>query len=141
LSVFSTTWAGDYENGIDAYERGDYITAIKEFRRASAQGNTGAQTYLGSMYADGQGVAQDYAEAAKWYRLAAEQGNPWAQALLGMLYAHGQGVTKDPAEAVKWYRLGAQHGNVWAQSISMPKGHGFALTPYKGALGIINAIP
>ena len=27
------------------------------------------------------------------------------------------------------------------QSISMPKGHGFALTPYKGALGIINAIP
>ena len=26
------------------------------------------------------------------------------------------------------------------QSISMPKGHGFALTPYKGALGIINAI-
>ena len=27
------------------------------------------------------------------------------------------------------------------KSISMPKGHGFALTPYKGALGIINAIP
>jgi len=26
------------------------------------------------------------------------------------------------------------------KSISMPKGHGFALTPYKGALGIINAI-
>ena len=26
------------------------------------------------------------------------------------------------------------------ESISMPKGHGFALTPYKGALGIINAI-
>ena len=27
------------------------------------------------------------------------------------------------------------------ESISMHKGHGFALTPYKGALGIINAIP
>ena len=29
----------------------------------------------------------------------------------------------------------------YQKSISMPKGHGFALTPYKGALGIINAIP
>ena len=31
--------------------------------------------------------------------------------------------------------------NIIHKSISMPKGHGFALTPYKGALGIINAIP
>ena len=115
LSVFSTTWAGDYENGIDAYERGDYITAIKEFRRASAQGNTGAQTYLGSMYADGQGVAQDYAEAAKWYRLAAEQGDGRAQTNLGSMYANGQGVAQDIVRALMWSDIGARNGNATAE--------------------------
>jgi len=57
--------------------------------------NAWAQTLLGSLYDDGQGVAQDYQEAVKWYRLAAMQGNALAQSNLGMMYSNGQGVAQD----------------------------------------------
>ena len=44
--------------------------------------------------------------------------------------------------AAKYYEANREKGKARVkESISMPKGHGFALTPYKGALGIINAIP
>ena len=64
-----------YQKGMDAYDRGDYDTALKEFRPLAEQGYPLAQATLGLMYAEGEGVAQEYQEAAKWIRLAATQGN------------------------------------------------------------------
>lgn len=66
-------WAG-FDEGMAAYEKGDYETALSEWRPLAEQGDTDAQSNLGVMYANGQGVAQDYAEALKCYRLAATQG-------------------------------------------------------------------
>ena len=37
-----------------------------------------AMAYVGYLYCEGLGVAQDYAQAAIWYRKAAEQGDPGA---------------------------------------------------------------
>ena len=74
-----------------------------------------AQTRLGSIYAEGQGVPQDYQEAVKWYRLAAAQGYAPAQSSLGLAYEKGQGVPQDYREAVKWYRLAAAEENQFAQ--------------------------
>ncbi len=73
-AVFSATapaWAG-FDEGVAAYERGDYVTALHEFRPLAEQGLAVAQFALGAMYAEGQGVPQDYAAAVKWYRLAAD---------------------------------------------------------------------
>ena len=58
-------WAADYQAGFYAYDRGDYATALKEWRPLAEQGHAKAQYNLGIMYDDGEGVAQDYAEAVK----------------------------------------------------------------------------
>ena len=55
------------------------------FRKAAEQGYAEAQSILGTIYEEGQGVEQDYKEAVKWYQLAGEQGNAEAQINLDLL--------------------------------------------------------
>ena len=62
----------DYQVGAEAYKRGDYDTAVKEFRPGADQGSAVAQYNLGLMSYQGQGMPLDYQEAAQWCRLAAE---------------------------------------------------------------------
>lgn len=103
------------KEGIDAYEKGDYSAALKEFKRLAAKGNAEAQSALGFMHASGTGVPQDYKKAAGWYRKAAEQGHVGAQSNLGVMYANGQGVPQDDREAAEWYRKAAEQGYAPAQ--------------------------
>ncbi len=106
LGLTAPGWAG-YGEGFAAYQRGDYATALREWRPLAEQGNANAQTNLGFMYDKGQGVPQDYAEAVKWYRKAAEQGNASAQNNLGFMYGTGKGVPQDYMQAHLWYNLAA----------------------------------
>ena len=53
----------DFDDGIAAYESGDYKKAFAEFKILAEQGIVGAQFNLGTMYFNGQGVPQDYKEA------------------------------------------------------------------------------
>ena len=85
------------------------------FRQAAEQGTLTRSSYLGVMYANGEGVPEDDAEAVRWYRMAAEQGHAGAQYALGFMYATGRGVLKDDAEAVRWYRMAAEQGHAGAQ--------------------------
>ena len=48
-------WAG-YEEGIAAIQRGDYATALREFRPLAGQGDAVAQHNLGFLSAHGEGV-------------------------------------------------------------------------------------
>ena len=98
-----------------SYERGDYKTALRGFKRLANKGNAATQFNLGQMYRRGQGVQQNYKTAVKWYTHAAKQGNPSAQTNLGAMYANGQGVPQDYKTAVKWYRLAAEQGFAGAQ--------------------------
>ena len=107
--------ADTFEDAENAYQRGDYLTAAKTFRKLAEQGDSAAQYNLGLMYDNGQGFLQDYAEAVKWYRLAADQGDADAQLNLGFSYDMGRGVPQDYAEALKWYRLAAEQGHADAQ--------------------------
>ena len=43
----------DFMAGVVAYERGDYATALTEFRPLAQQGHAGAQFNLGQMYRKG----------------------------------------------------------------------------------------
>ena len=129
LALFSASWAQEQrlQNGTlaeqrsaaavgqDAFDRGDYPTAIQAWTTLAQQGNDVAQYNLGIMYAQGQGVTQDYVEAVKWYRKAAEQGFAPAQVNLGIMYGQGKGVPQDDVEAVKWYRKAAEQGYALAQ--------------------------
>ncbi len=114
FGLAAPAWAG-FDEGLAAYKRGDYATALREFRTLAQQGEAKGQNGLGVMYARGQGVAQDDAEAVEWYRKSAEQGYASAQNNLGVMYAKGQGVAQDDAEAMKWYHKAAEQGHASAQ--------------------------
>ncbi len=111
LIAFMATARADFQDAVAAYKRGDYATALREWRPFAEQADAGAQFNLGLMYSKGQGVPQDYAEAVKWYRLAAEQGYADAQNNLGLKYDLGQGVPQDYVQAHLWYNLAAAQGN------------------------------
>lgn len=107
--------AADGAAGIAAYERGNFATALKEFAPLAEQDNAGAQTMLGIMYLQGQGVAQDLALAARWLRAAAAQGNAQAQYRLALMHLAGDGVTQDPTTAAGLLRAAAEQGLPQAQ--------------------------
>ena len=112
LSLISfSSWGADFQKGWNAYESGDYATALREFRPLGEQGDARAQFNLGFMYEDGRGVPKDYKTAVKWYALAAEQGYAMAQTNLGGMYYLGQGVIKDNIYAHMWGDLSASNGN------------------------------
>ncbi len=106
LGLTAPAWAG-FDEGEGAYDRGDYATALREWRPLAEQGNANSQFFLGVMYDKGQGVRQDLREAARWFRKAAEQGVAEAQFFLGFIYGKGLGVPQDYAKAHMWYDLAA----------------------------------
>ena len=91
LSLPSPAAAG-FDEGVAAHERGDYATALREFRPLAERGLAEAQANLGMMFEKGQGVPQSHAEAVKWYRRSANRGSVVAQNGLGYMYDKGQGV-------------------------------------------------
>ena len=116
IGSFGVGWSGDFQKGLTAAQKGDYVTALKEWKPLAEQGDALAQLNLGVMYHNGQGVPQDYKTAVKWYILSAEQGNAKAEFNLGQMYRNGYGVPQDYKTAVKWYTLSAEQGFVEAQA-------------------------
>ena len=109
-------WA-DFEAGVDAYDRGDYETALKEWRPLAEQGDAEAQWMLSSMYfSGGKGVPENLGEGIRWLTLAAKNGHDIASFKLGMKYLIGKSVPQDYDEAVRWIRLCAERGSAICQT-------------------------
>uniref|UniRef100_UPI003567E3EB tetratricopeptide repeat protein n=1 Tax=Sneathiella sp. TaxID=1964365 RepID=UPI003567E3EB len=81
--------------GAEAAKKGDFATALREWKPLAEQGDADAQYNLGVMYYNGTGVPQDYKQAVKWYTAAAEQGFANAQHNLALMYNYGTGVPQD----------------------------------------------
>ncbi len=111
LCVSQVAWAGDFEDGVAAFNRQDYNTALERFRSAAQRGSASAQFNLGSMYDNGQGVVQNYKEAVRWYTLAAQQGHEKAQQNLGVMFGSGRGVLQDYIRAYMWFNIAALSGD------------------------------
>jgi TPR repeat protein len=75
-------FAGPWEDGMAAYNRGDYMPAIRLFRPLAEQGNAKAQNVLGVMFRKGEGVAKNSARAHMWFSFAAARGDAKARAEL-----------------------------------------------------------
>ena len=80
--VSSVVWAGPWEDGMAAYNRGDYLPAIRLFRPLAENGNPKAQSVIGAMYRKGEGVARNSLRAFMWFSLAAARGDAKAKAEL-----------------------------------------------------------
>ena len=107
--------AADYYDGLQAYNSGDFKTALAEWTPLAEQGNASAQYNLGVMYHKGQGVLKSDKTAVKWFSLSGEQGHAAAQYNLSIMYNKGEGVLKNDKTATKWNALAAENGNVEAQ--------------------------
>ena len=81
FSICGTAWAGAYEDGLAAFQRGDLATALKKYQTAAGNGNAGAQLNLGMMYDTGTGVKKNYKkamqEAAKKYEFKMADVENW----------------------------------------------------------------
>ena len=85
------------------------VPARRRSRDADAQSN------LGLMYANGEGVLEDAPEAVTWLRFAAEQGVAAAQFNLGVMYANGGGLPEDYVLGYDWLNLAATQGSETAR--------------------------
>lgn len=110
IFMASPAFAG-FDEGLAAYNKKDYLSALQEFKPLAEQGNSDAQNGLGVMYEKGLGVEKNDGQAIHWYRQAAEQGDESAQFNLGGLF----NTTKNYTEALRWYRKAADQGNSNAQ--------------------------
>ncbi len=129
-------FAGEFEDGLAAYKRGDYKTAVATWTTGANKGDAKAQNNLGLMYASGLGVPQDNKQAASWFRKAAENGDAEAQNNLGLTYAKGLGAPQDDKQAVSWFRKAAELGYAEAQDnlgAMYANGRGVAQDYYQAA--------
>ena len=83
LGTAACSNADPQEDPFAAYNRGDYATAQSLLRPLATQGDAWAQTSLGFMYLNGQGVPRDDKEAIRWYRLAELRGMRWRSTISG----------------------------------------------------------
>ena len=96
-----------------AYERKEFALAVSIWKPLAAEGNAEAETLLGAMYWQGEGVPRDHAEAARLYLLAAGQGYARAQNDIGFMYGFGEGVPpRDDVQAYKWISLAIERYTV-----------------------------
>ncbi len=114
--IFVNANAAPLDDAKVAYSLGDYAQTIRLTKPLAEQGNAIAQTSLGFMFANGQGVIRDYQEAVKWYGLAAAQGLADAQFGIGVMYANGHGVKQDYQEAMRYFKLASAQGSASGQT-------------------------
>src|SRR5262245_39885542 len=114
VCLAAPAWA-DFQAGMEAYKRGDYATALREWRPLAEQGDAGAQFYLGIMYGKGLGVEKDDMQSRRWHEKAAGQGEVHSQFVLGGLYEQGRGVPQDYVQARQWYEKAAAQGDILSQ--------------------------
>lgn len=118
--IFPFALQADYQGGLDAYNRGDYLAAMREWREVTDGAPTAvspgqfieAHYALALLYWEGRGVRQDYKQAHDWLLQAAHLDHAGAQVKLGYLYAQGRGVEQDYEEAFFWFGKAARQGNV-----------------------------
>lgn len=103
----------DVKAGVDAWQQGDYVRAVGQWRPLAQAGDADAQFNMGQAYKLGRGVQSDMSTAVDWYRKAAAQGHSRAEDNLGLLMFQ-QG---DRAGAMPFLKKAAARGEARAQYI------------------------
>lgn len=83
---------------------------LRKITEMARSGNMQAQSDLGHLYENGNGVQKDYKKAFDWYHKSAEQGYAIAQYNVGVAYEYGSGVQRSLAQALEWYSKAVTQG-------------------------------
>ena len=70
--LYCNSTVAHYSTGVDAYNKGDYATAFKQWKPLAKKGVADAQYNIGWMYDYGMGVKKYYKGAVKWYQLGSQ---------------------------------------------------------------------
>lgn len=110
-AILSPAALADTKAGVDAWTRGDYTAAVKEWQDSAARGDADAQFNLGQAYKLGRGVNQDLAKAEDYFGKAATAGHMQASDNYGLLLFQ-RGARK---HALPFIRAAADRGDPRSQ--------------------------
>jgi TPR repeat protein len=103
----------------------DTMKTFEWYRKAAEQGYPAAQSTLGTMYNNGEGVAKNKKKAIELYRLAAEQGDCSGSILLAWAYKpwnriseSDYGVEPDAIQSYAWYVQCNNDTREWQEKMS-----------------------
>ena len=103
----------DVKAGVDAWAKGDWNTAVEEWRGPAVAGDADAQFNLGQAYKLGRGVPVDPGLAESWFRRAALQGHQQAETNYGIALFEAD----RKAEAAPWLEKAAARFEPRAQLV------------------------
>jgi TPR repeat protein len=113
LCLAAPASAQSVKAGIDAWQRGDYVSAVAIWRPLADAGDADASFNLGQAYRLGRGVLVDLATAQVWLERAAQKDHPDAQTTLGLLlFQNG-----NQPEGLRWLKISAERGDARAMLV------------------------
>jgi hypothetical protein len=111
LALAAAPALADVKTGVDAWSRGDYAAAVREWEGLAAAGDPDAMFNLGQAYRLGRGVATDLKRAEDLYARAAAKGHLQAADTYGlMLFQDGR-----REDALPYVRDAARRGDARSQ--------------------------
>ncbi|MDP6788788.1 MAG: tetratricopeptide repeat protein [Rhodospirillales bacterium] len=98
------------------YDEGDYAAALEKWHFASKFSFSGqADTAIGKLYLEGEGVEKDENEATRWFTRAADNYDLEGMYFLGMQYNLGRGAPLDYEKAAHYLGMAAKYDHGAAQ--------------------------
>ncbi|MDE2412097.1 MAG: SPOR domain-containing protein [Sphingomonadales bacterium] len=111
ILILSSPARADTKAGVDAWSRGDFASAVKEWQAQAGKGDADALYNLGQAYRLGKGLPQDMAKAEEMYGRAAALGHLQAADNYGLLiFQRGE-----QARAMPYISAAAGRGDPRAQ--------------------------
>lgn len=138
----------DVKDGVDAWERGDYANALREWRGPAEKGDPDALFNMAQAHKLGQGVPQDLAKAEDLFGQAAARGHLQAADYYGLLlFERGERelampfirAAADRGEPRAQYLLGIAHFN--GDGVPVDWVRAYALVSLARQAGVEQAIP
>ena len=111
LAMIASPALANVKAGVDAWGRGEYDAAVKQWRDPALKGDPDAQFNLGQAYKMGRGVKADLNVAIDWYKRAAAQGHLQAADSYGHLLHYRNRIP----EALPYLQASADRGDPRAQ--------------------------
>lgn len=103
------------DEGIRAYNKGDYTFSFIEFSAAAKRGEPVGKHLLASLYYQGHGVGRDLTKAVQLFREAADANYLPSIANLALMYSSGDGVPKDIKKGLEYGLKAAKAGDIQSQ--------------------------
>jgi len=131
LAASASLAAQPLKDGIEAWQRGDYASAVAMWRPLADKGDPDAAFNLGQAYRLGRGVRANPALAKSWFEKAANQGHVDAATMLGLLLMQ----EGNQPGAIKWLKRAAEKDEPRAQLVygtALYNGDGVTQDPVLG---------